>query len=83
MHTVLLQEEHFTKLACVIRTSLPIKWWIEDIVHGSTSTIAQTPILTKWHPICYTLSPELQGLLGPVKYVGPRNTPVSIPWWSL
>ena len=81
MHTVPLQEEHFTKQDHVmIRTSLPIKWWIEDIFHGPTSTIAQTPILTKRHPIYHTLSPELQVLLAPVKYVEPTNTPVSILW---
>lgn len=81
MHTVFLQEEHFTKQDHVmIRISSPIKWWIEDIFHGPNSTISQTPILTKWHPIFRTLSPELQVLLGRVKYVEPTNTPVSILW---
>ena len=89
MHTVLLQEKPLTKEDHVmIRTSLPVKGQVENMFHGPTSAMAQTPTLTKWQPICSKgaccpLSLELQVLLGPVEYVDLTNTLAPILWWPL
>lgn len=70
----------------VVRTSLPIKGCI-NMFHQPTSTMAQTPTLTKQHSYLQqrsTLSSsplflEMRGLLGPAEYVNPPNAPAPIP----
>ena len=70
----------------MVRTSLLIKRWIENMFHQPTSVMAQTPMLTKWHAYLQqrsTLSAsplplEMQVLLGPVEYVDPPNAPTPI-----